>query len=63
MRNGNSHLNYSAYHDHYQRTPDGWKFTERVDDIKYLDTSGWRARLLTQRPGPSGSEDRLGTEP
>jgi hypothetical protein len=37
MRDGSSHLNYSVYHDRYQRTPDGWKFTERVDEIKYLD--------------------------
>lgn len=39
MREGASHLNYSVYHDRYQRTPDGWKFTERVDEIRYLDTT------------------------
>jgi uncharacterized protein (TIGR02246 family) len=39
MRDGGSHLNYSVYHDRYRRTPDGWKFTERVDEIKYLDTT------------------------
>jgi uncharacterized protein (TIGR02246 family) len=39
MRDGSSHRNYSVYHDRYQRTPDGWKFTERVDEIKYLDTT------------------------
>jgi uncharacterized protein (TIGR02246 family) len=39
MRDGNSHLNVSVYHDRYQRTPDGWKFTERVDEVKYLDTT------------------------
>jgi SnoaL-like domain len=39
MRDGSSHLNYSVYHDRYQRTPDGWKFTERVDELKYLDTT------------------------
>jgi ketosteroid isomerase-like protein len=38
-RDGNSHLNYAVYHDRYQRTPDGWKFTERVYEIRYLDTS------------------------
>jgi ketosteroid isomerase-like protein len=38
-RDGGSHLNYSAYHDRYRRTPDGWRFTERVDEIKYLDTT------------------------
>ena len=36
---GGSHLNYSVYHDRYQRTPDGWKFAERVDEVRYLDTS------------------------
>jgi ketosteroid isomerase-like protein len=39
MRDGSSHRNYSVYHDRYRRTPDGWKFTERVDEIKYLDTT------------------------
>jgi len=39
FRDGGSHLNYSVYHDRYQRTPGGWKFTERVDEIKYLDTT------------------------
>jgi len=39
MRDGSSHLNYSVYHDRYQRTPDGWKFTERIDEVIYLDTT------------------------
>jgi hypothetical protein len=26
-----------AAHDRYERTPDGWKFTERVYEIRYLD--------------------------
>jgi ketosteroid isomerase-like protein len=39
MRDHRSELNYSAYHDRYQRTPDGWKFTERVYEVKYLDNS------------------------
>jgi hypothetical protein len=34
-----SRPNYAVYHDRYQRTPDGWKFTERVYEIRYLDTS------------------------
>jgi ketosteroid isomerase-like protein len=38
-RDGNSHLNYAIYHDRYQRTPDGWKFTERVYEIRYYDTT------------------------
>ena len=39
MRDGSSQLNYSVYHDRYRRTPEGWKFTERADEIKYLDTT------------------------
>jgi ketosteroid isomerase-like protein len=39
MRDGRSELNYSLYHDRYQRTPDGWKFTERVYEVRYLDTT------------------------
>lgn len=38
-RDGYSQLNYALYHDRYQRTPDGWKFAERVYEIRYLDTS------------------------
>ena len=38
-RDGRSELNYAIYHDHYQRTRDGWRFTERVYEIKYLDTT------------------------
>ena len=39
LRDGSSHLNYAIYHDRYQRTRDGWKFTERAYEIRYLDIS------------------------
>jgi ketosteroid isomerase-like protein len=39
MRDGSSHRNHSVYHDRYRRTPDGWRFTERVYEIRYLDTT------------------------
>ena len=39
LRDGHSELNYAIYHDRYQRTGDGWKFTERVYEVRYLDTS------------------------
>ena len=39
LRDGSSELNYAIYHDRYQRTGDGWKFTERVYEVRYLDTS------------------------
>ena len=38
-RGGQSELNFAIYHDRYQRTGDGWKFTERVYDVRYRDTS------------------------
>ncbi len=48
-RDGRQGLNYAIYHDRYQRTPDGWKFTERVYEVRYLDTSP-----------PAGSAPRAG---
>jgi len=39
LRDGSSHLNYAIHHDRCRRTPHGWKFTERVYEIKYLDTT------------------------
>jgi ketosteroid isomerase-like protein len=39
FRDGTSEVNYAIYHDRYQRTPDGWKFTERVYEIRYLDAT------------------------
>ena len=50
-RDGSSHLNYFVYHDRYQRTPDGWKFTERVYEVRYLDTSP----LAGSAPRPAGA--------
>ncbi|WP_314618084.1 nuclear transport factor 2 family protein [Streptomyces stackebrandtii] len=39
MRDGSSHANHAVYHDRYQRTADGWKFTERVYEVRYLDST------------------------
>jgi ketosteroid isomerase-like protein len=38
-RDGSSVLTYAIYHDRYRRTGDGWKFTERVYEVRYLDTT------------------------
>ena len=38
-RDGRTELNFAIYHDRYQRTGDGWKFTERVYEVRYLDTT------------------------
>ncbi len=32
-------MNYAIYHDRYRRTADGWKFAERVYEVRYLDTA------------------------
>ncbi|WP_329110068.1 nuclear transport factor 2 family protein [Micromonospora sp. NBC_01699] len=54
FRDGSSHLNYSIYHDRYRRTPDGWKFTERVYEIKYSDTTA----LAGSAPQPAALGQR-----
>ena len=51
QRDGRSVVMYGMFHDRYQRTPDGWKFTERVLEPRYLDTTP-----LTGAP-PQGSWD------
>jgi hypothetical protein len=39
FRDGRSHLNYAVYHDRYQRTPDGWRFAERIYGSDNFDTT------------------------
>lgn len=46
-----SQLHYALYHDRYQLTPDGWKFVERVYEIRYLDTTA----LAGSRPRTAGA--------
>jgi ketosteroid isomerase-like protein len=48
-RDGVSELNYAVYHDRYRRTLDGWKFTERVYEIKYLDRTPLAGSASTDR--------------
>lgn len=36
---GRQGLNFAIYHDRYQRTSEGWKFAERVYEVRYLDTT------------------------
>jgi ketosteroid isomerase-like protein len=38
-RDGRQCLNFAIYHDRYQRTGDGWRFAERVYEVRYLDTT------------------------
>ncbi|HEX2133420.1 MAG TPA: nuclear transport factor 2 family protein [Actinophytocola sp.] len=39
FHDGRSHQNHALYHDRYQRTPDGWRFAERVYEVRYVDTT------------------------
>jgi ketosteroid isomerase-like protein len=39
FRDGSTQLMYAIYHDRYQRTSEGWKFAERVYEIRYLDST------------------------
>ena len=59
LRDGRSHLNHSIYPDRYRRTPEGWRFVERLFEVRYADDAplagspprgaGASADLVTQR--------------
>jgi len=49
LRDSGSELNYAIYHDRYRRTPDGWKFTERVYEVRYHDTTPLAGSAPTSR--------------
>ncbi|MFF4928554.1 YybH family protein [Streptomyces griseofuscus] len=53
MRDGMAGMNFALYHDRYRRTADGWKFAERVYEIRYLDT--------TPLPGSGSSPEPAAT--
>jgi len=38
-RDGHSEVNFAIYHDRYQRTAGGWKFAERVYEVRYRDVT------------------------
>jgi len=62
-RDGWSGLNYAIYHDRYQRTGDGWKFTERLYEVRYLDTTplaGSAPRAPAAPTSPPADPGRLG---
>jgi len=67
-RDGHHGLNYAIYHDRYQRTSEGWKFTERVYEVRYLDTTplAGSAPLAAGTPAssspPKASAQKLATQ-
>ena len=56
-RDGHCELNYAIYHDRYQRTGDGWKFTERVYEVRYRDNT----ELAGSAPGTGELDGAAGT--
>jgi ketosteroid isomerase-like protein len=57
LHDGRSQQNYSVYHDRYQRTPEGWKFKERVYEVRYLDPTplaGSAPHAAGRAHGPAG---------
>jgi ketosteroid isomerase-like protein len=52
-RDGRTELIFAIYHDRYQRSGDGWKFTERVFEVRYLDTTP----LAGSAPGAGGGAE------
>ncbi|MFC9928734.1 nuclear transport factor 2 family protein [Streptomyces sp. NPDC127190] len=59
LKNGVQGLNHAVYHDSYRRTPDGWRFTERVYEVRYLDTSPLPGSAPTS-PAPTEHGGRRG---
>jgi ketosteroid isomerase-like protein len=49
-KDGRQGQNFAIYHDRYQRTGDGWKFAERVYEVRYLDTSPLAGAAPTSHP-------------
>lgn len=39
LQDGRGGTNYGVYHDRYRRTADGWRFSERVYEVRYFDAS------------------------
>ncbi|WP_417562586.1 nuclear transport factor 2 family protein [Microbacterium sp.] len=37
MRDGRSHANHATYYDRYERTAEGWRFSERRYEVRYVD--------------------------
>ncbi|GAB3850064.1 nuclear transport factor 2 family protein [Dactylosporangium cerinum] len=61
-KNGFQGQNFAIYHDRYRRTGDGWKFAERVYEIRYLDTSPLAGSAPTTEPADQPA-DRPADQP
>ncbi|MFG1626088.1 nuclear transport factor 2 family protein [Kribbella sp. NPDC049227] len=54
LRNGTSIYNYAFFNDRYRRTADGWKFTERIFEVRYFDTTPLPGSPLVALPAVAG---------
>ncbi|MEU9043169.1 MULTISPECIES: nuclear transport factor 2 family protein [unclassified Kitasatospora] len=67
LKNGFQGFNHAMYHDSYRRTADGWRFTERVYELLYLDTTPLTgsaprsARASFTVPAPAECLERVAT--
>ena len=62
-RDGRSGMNFAVYHDRYQRTGDGWKFSERClrDPVPRHHTTGGLGAQCRRRVRCAGFDDRKDT--
>ncbi|NUR72201.1 MAG: LUD domain-containing protein [Hamadaea sp.] len=51
---GHEGINFAIYHDRYQRTADGWRFAERVYEVRYLDPSPLAGGAPEAKPSEPG---------
>ncbi|AJF66667.1 nuclear transport factor 2 family protein [Streptomyces vietnamensis] len=54
---GRQGQNFAVYHDRYRRTEEGWRFAERVYEVRYLDTSPLAGGAPRAEQGAEGSSE------
>ncbi|MGW2377069.1 nuclear transport factor 2 family protein [Kitasatospora sp. NPDC001683] len=57
LKNNQEGLNYAIYHDRYRRTTDGWRFAERVYEVRYVDTTPLGGSAPSAEGGPEVGPD------
>ncbi|NJP94620.1 nuclear transport factor 2 family protein [Nonomuraea sp. FMUSA5-5] len=55
LRDGHAEFNFAIYHDRYRRTADGWRFTERVYEVRYHDATPLKGSPPPVDSGPGGT--------
>lgn len=53
-----SNANHGVYHDRYRRTADGWRFSERTYELRYVDTTPLRGSAPPPAGPPAESASR-----